>query len=60
MLESGVPGGVGGGVVYHVFVSRLQVMRVPWDILLLVESVVLPIDPPPVNQRCAAISVTGG
>ena len=60
MFESGVPDGFGGGMVCHVFVSRIRVPQVPWDILLLVESVVLPIDPPPGAQYSAAISVTGG
>ena len=50
MFESGVPDVVGGGVVCHVFVSRLQVPRVTWDLLLLVESVVLPTDTPPGTQ----------
>ena len=34
--------------------------RVPWDILILVDSVVLPTDPPPGAQWGAAILVTGG
>ena len=40
MFGSGVPDSVFGGVVCHVFVSWLQVPRLPWDLLLLVESVV--------------------
>ena len=59
MFGSGVTGGVGSGVVCHVFVSRLRVPRVSWGILLLVESVVLPTDPPPGAQWGAAILVTG-
>ena len=56
----GVGAGVGGGVVCHVFVSRLRVPRVPWDFRLLVESVVFPTEHPPVAQGGAAILVTGG
>ena len=39
--------GVGSGVVCHVFLSRLHVPRVPWELRLLVESVVFPTDSPP-------------
>ena len=60
MFGLGVLDGVGGGMVCHVFVSRLRVPRVPWDLLILVESVVLPTEPPPGAQWGAAISVTGG
>ena len=60
ILGSGVLDSVGGGVVCQVFVSRLRVLQVPWDLLLLVESVVLPTEPPPGAQWGAAISVTGG
>ena len=49
-----------GGVVCHALVSQLLVLREPWDIRLLVESVVFPTDPPPGSQGGAAISVTGG
>ena len=51
---------VGGGVVFHVFLSRICVPRVPWDRQLLVESVVFSTDPPPGAQGGAAILVTGG
>ena len=37
---------VAGGVVCHDFVSRLPVPQEPWDIRLLVESVVFPTDFP--------------
>ena len=47
MFESGVPDGVGGGVVCHIFVLHPLVPQVPGDILLLVENVVLTNDPPP-------------
>ena len=60
MFESGFPDGVDGGVVCHALVSRLQVPRVPWDLLLLVENVVLLTDPPPGAQWSATILVTGG
>ena len=60
MFESGVPDGVGGGVVCHVFVSLLRFLRVPWDLMLLVERVVLPTDPTPSAQWGTAILVTGG
>ena len=60
MFGSGVTDGVGCGVVYHVFVSRIRVPRVPWDLLILVESVVLPTEPPPGAQWGAAILVTRG
>ena len=60
MFGSGVLEGVGGGVVCHVFVSRLRVPQVPWDLLLLVERVLLPTEPPPGAQWGAAILVTGG
>ena len=60
MFESGVPKSVGGGMVCHIFVSRLRVTRVPWDFLLLVERVVLTTDPPHGAQLGAAILVTGG
>ena len=60
MFESGVPDGVRAGVESHIFVLHPLVPQVPGDILLLVESVVLPIDPPPGAQYSAAISVTGG
>ena len=60
MFRSFVPDGVGGGVVCHGFLSRLRVLRVPWDILILVESVVLPTDPLPGSQWDAAILVTCG
>ena len=55
MFGSGVLEGVGGGVVCHILVLQLQVPRVHWDLLLLVESVVLPTDPPPGGQWGAAI-----
>ena len=62
MFESGMPASVGGGggVVCHVFVSRLLVPRVPWDLLLLVDSMVLPNGPTAGAQRGAEILVTGG
>ena len=60
MFRSGVPDVVGGGVVCHIFLSRLQVPWLPWDLLLLVESVVLPTDPPPGDQWVSVILVTGG
>ena len=60
MFESGVPDGVGGGVVCHVSVSRFRVPRLPWYLLLLVESVVLPTDPIPGAQWGAEILVTVG
>ena len=60
MFGSGVLDGVGGGVVCYIFVSQLRVPRVPWDLLLLVESVVLPTEPPPGAQWGATILVTGG
>ena len=47
-------------MVYHVYVSRLRVPRATWNLLLLVESVVLTTDPPPGAQWGAAILVTGG
>ena len=50
MSGSGVPEVVGGGMVCHVFVSRLQVPRVPWDLLILVHSVVFPNGPLPGSQ----------
>ena len=60
MFGSGVSDVVGGGMVCHVFVSRPGVPRVPWDLLLLVESLLLPNDPPPSAQWGAAILVTRG
>ena len=57
---SGVGEGVGGGMVCHVLVSRICVPQVPWDLRLLVESVVFPTEPPPGAQGGSAISVTGG
>ena len=56
---SGVEAGVGGGVVCHIFVSRLRVPQVPWDCRFLVESVVFLTDPPTGAQGGAAILVTG-
>ena len=47
-------------MVCHVLVSRLHVTWVPWDLWLLVESVVFPTEPPPGSQGGAAILVTGG
>ena len=44
----------------YVFVLQLRVPQVPWDLILMVESVVLSTDPSPGNQWGAAISVTGG
>ena len=46
-------------MVCHVFVLRLRVPRVPWDIRLLEESVVLPTEPPPGAQWGDAILLTG-
>ena len=56
----GVGKGIGGGVVCHVLVFRLHVPWVPWDIWLLVESVVFPTEPPPGAQGGAANLLTGG
>ena len=47
-------------MVCHVLVSRICVLQVPWDIWLLVESVVFPTEPPPGAQGVAANSLTGG
>ena len=47
-------------MVCHVLVSRLHVTWVPWDLRLLVESVVFPTEPPPGAQGGAAILVTWG
>ena len=49
-LWLGLGASVGGGVV----------LRLPWDLQLLVESVVFPTEPPPGAQGGAAILVTGG
>ena len=51
---------MGGCGVYHVFVSRLCVPRVPWERRILVESVVFPTKSPPVTHGGAEISATGG
>ena len=59
IFGSGVTDGVGSGVVCHIFVSQLQVPQVTWDLLLLVERLVLPTDPPTGSQWGAVISVTG-
>ena len=51
---------MGGGVVCHIFVSRLCVPRKTWERRLLVDSVVFPTDPPPGAQGGDVILVTGG
>ena len=60
MFWSSVGSIVAGGVVCHNFVSRLFVLWEPWDLQLLVESVVFPTKSPPGDQWGAAILVTGG
>ena len=47
-------------MVCHVFVLRICVLQVPWDLWLLVEIMMLPSEPPPSAQRDAEISVNGG
>ena len=52
-FSSGVEEVVGGGGVYHVFVSWLHVLQVPLKYRLLVESVMFPTDPRPgAWRRC--------
>ena len=46
-------------MVCNVFMFWISVPQVPWDLWLLVESVVLPTEPPPGAQWGAAILVTG-
>ena len=50
---------VGGGGVYHVFVSWFRVPRVPWDRRLLVESMVFTAYPPLGAHRGAEILEPG-
>ena len=59
MFWSSVVPVVISGVACHAFVSRLLVPREPFDLRLLVESVVLPTEFPPGAQGGSEISVTG-
>ena len=51
---------IGGREVYQVLVLQLLVLQSPWGLRLIVDSVMLPTDPPPGTHGGANISETGG